>query len=225
MSLCMDAMEAKQSEAADVGFVKVVPIGLIDPALPQRIGRGATGVVEADGAVEVEGIEGQQFQLADSDTIDEGTKVHLTLRRRDIYAKPLDEHQAEKRRQKRTLQQKRKASARAKWRRRKQAEAFWDQYELPFEFDVAIKGRRSGLMHGSAGTGRNVQTVEHLFVQSPFHSGQLVRDADTYLCQNDANLTFDEERHKDGYGGEYMPAVTCAECLDRMERWKTGGAQ
>jgi hypothetical protein len=103
---------------------------------------------------------------------------------------------------------------------RKQAERFWSNYDIPFNQDVAIKGRQSGLSRGSTGTGRARDTVVHLFVQESFTAGRLSRDAETYLCDPNAvpRYQFTEERHTDDKG-QYVPKVTCETCLTRMERW------
>lgn len=107
---------------------------------------------------------------------------------------------------------------------RERAADFWARYDLPFEHDVAIKGRLSGLQRGSAGTGRARDTVNHLFVQEAFEDGRLSRDAESYLCDPNARPEFEftEERYSDDQG-EYVPRVTCQTCLDRMARW--GGDQ
>jgi hypothetical protein len=104
---------------------------------------------------------------------------------------------------------------------RKQAERFWSQYNIPVAYDVAIKGRQSGLTRGSTGTGRARNTVVHLFVQESFEEGRLSRDAETYLCDPNSvpRYEFTEERRTDDEG-EYIPKVTCNTCLKRMERWK-----
>lgn len=105
---------------------------------------------------------------------------------------------------------------------RAEAAAFWDDYEIPFEHDVAIKGRRSGLTRGSAGNGRARDTVNHLWVHESFSAGRLSRPSDTYLCDPTGRpaYTFTEERYSDD-DGAYVPPITCSECLDLMERWET----
>lgn len=104
--------------------------------------------------------------------------------------------------------------------RRDEAEEFWNSHDLPFDFDVGIKGRRSGLTRGSNGTGRSASTVEHLFVQESFKEGRLSRGSDVYLCDDSASFRFDGERFLDDNGDSYMPPVTCSRCLELMQRWK-----
>ena len=104
--------------------------------------------------------------------------------------------------------------------RREEAHEFWGQYHIPFEHDVAIKVRLSGLQRGSSGTGHAADTVVHLHVQEPFTAGRLSRDSDSFLCENDSYVPVDgrEERHVED-GEQYVPKVSCQTCLDRMERW------
>jgi hypothetical protein len=103
---------------------------------------------------------------------------------------------------------------------REKAEKFWEEYDIPFAHDVAIKGRQSGLTRGSTGTGSARNTVVHLFVQESFTAGRLSRDAETYLCDPNTvpKYQFTEERYTDDEG-TYVPKVTCNTCLARMERW------
>lgn len=98
---------------------------------------------------------------------------------------------------------------------------FWYNYEIPFEYDVAIKVRRSGLLRGSSGTGQAADTVYHLHVKEPFSEGRLSRDEDSYLCEKGSLVNFDgrEERHSED-GEVFVPPVTCDTCLDRMARWE-----
>lgn len=105
---------------------------------------------------------------------------------------------------------------------RQRAEQFWDQYDIPFEYDTCIKVRRSGLLRGSSGTGHASDTVVHLHVLEPFTQGRLSRTENSYLCENDSFVGFDgrEERHIED-GESYVPAVTCDTCLKRMARWRT----
>ena len=104
---------------------------------------------------------------------------------------------------------------------RKRAERFWSRYDLPFEHDTCIKVRRPGLLRGSSGTGHAADTVVHLHVVEPFTEGRLSRTADSFLCENDSFVPTNgrEERHVED-GSQYVPAVTCETCLQRMERWK-----
>lgn len=105
--------------------------------------------------------------------------------------------------------------------KRQQAEEFWEQYDIPFEWDTAIKGRRSGLLRGSTGTAHTANTVIHLYVEESFSEGRLKRDEGVYLCEPRSNPSFEftEERFTED-GEEYIPAVTCNACLKKMKRWK-----
>lgn len=102
-----------------------------------------------------------------------------------------------------------------------EAEAFWNSYEIPFEYGLAIKVVRSGLMRGSHGDGRQSNSVTHLHVKEPFKSGRLSRTDDRYLCDPNALVTSQDEEGRHQYEGEYyVPQVTCQSCLDFMDRWK-----
>jgi len=99
---------------------------------------------------------------------------------------------------------------------------FWDEYEIPFDHDAAIKVRRSGLLRGSSGTGHARDTVVHLHVKEAFTAGRLSRESDSYLCENGSTVDFQgrQERHRNDDGDTIVPAVTCKTCLDRMDRWR-----
>lgn len=102
----------------------------------------------------------------------------------------------------------------------REAERFWSQYEIPFDYGTAIKVRLSGLQRGSSGTGRAQDTVEHLHVKEAFRDGRLSRSADSYLCAPDSYVTPNSESQEVDDG---LPRpITCETCLKRMERWKTG---
>lgn len=105
--------------------------------------------------------------------------------------------------------------------KRRAAEQFWDRYNIPFEYDTAIKVRRSGLLRGSSGTGHAENTVVHLHVQETFRDGRFSRDADSYLCEKNSHVRPQgrEERHVED-GERYVPAIDCQTCLERMERWE-----
>lgn len=105
-----------------------------------------------------------------------------------------------------------------------EAEAFWSNYEIPFEHGLAIKTVRSGLMRGSDGTGRQANSVLHLHVQEPFTAGRLSRTDGRYLCDRNAAVTPQDEEGAQTHEGEpYLPPVTCQSCLDFMERWEVDG--
>lgn len=103
---------------------------------------------------------------------------------------------------------------------------FWTEYDIPFDYDVAIKVRRSGLLRGSNGSGHARDTVVHLHVKEPFTDGRLSRDADSFLCEKGSFVPFDgrEERRSED-GNSFVPLVTCETCLDRMARWEVDDAE
>lgn len=88
-------------------------------------------------------------------------------------------------------------------------------YSIPFDYTTGIKVRRSGLLRGSTGTGRDRRTVNHLVVKEDFQDGRLSRDANTFLCEPNSSLVQVEDGEHD------IPReVTCSKCLDLMERWE-----
>lgn len=102
--------------------------------------------------------------------------------------------------------------------RARQAERFWEKYDIPFEYGTAINVRRSGLQRGSWGDGRARDTVQHLHVKEPFEAGRLSRWTDSLLCEKDSHVTKQMEEQSLAEGLEKR--VTCETCKDRMERWK-----
>lgn len=102
------------------------------------------------------------------------------------------------------------------------ARRFWNRHEVPFEHDVRIKVRRSGLSRGSSGTGRARDTVNHLYVLEGFSEGRLSRSSDVYLCDDSARIRdSDSETISDPDGeAKMLRAVTCKRCRELMERWE-----
>lgn len=99
-------------------------------------------------------------------------------------------------------------------------------YDIPFEYDVAIKVRRSGLLRGSSGTGHDAATVVHLHVKEGFVDGRLSRDVDSFLCEKGSYVPIHgrEERHVED-GKQFAPPVSCETCLDRMARWEVDNGE
>lgn len=201
--------------------VQVTTVGMIPPTLPDVLMQGVEGTVQDDGVIDLDEVGGTHLKLQDPSTIEPGTRVYVDRIRGFEMCRPVDIR--ERRRKEKKAEKFLKARERRQRRKqaRQEAEAFWDQYDIPFEWDVAIKGRRSGLTRGSWGDGRAKNTVEHLFVREAFEDGRLRRPADVYLCNNEASLRFDEgERRQDENGNSFIPPVTCQTCLERMKRWK-----
>lgn len=207
------------SNTNSIGWKRVIVAGMVPPGLPRVLRGGAEGTVQKDGSIDVDDIEDTSLKLDDTEAISPGTRVSITRRKGYEYCRPLAERNREQREQERRQDKKVRARARAKdWRRNRAAE-FWDCYEIPFEYDVAIKGRRSGLQRGSWGDGKASNTVYHLFVQEPFSEGRLQRANNTYLCDDEANHRFEKERQHDSEDSPFLPKVTCVECLRKMQRW------
>lgn len=213
-------MSQDSSERSTDWPVRVKTVGMVPPHLSEILRGGAKGTVRGDGAIELDDLDGVHLALENPDAVAEGTRVQVnSLGNTCVSLEKMERREKEKKAQEFLKARERR---RERKKARQEAEAFWEQYEIPFEYDVAIKGRRSGLLRGSNGTGRDSSTVEHLYVQEAFEDGRLSRPKDVYLCNNEAKLRFDEgERRQDENGESFIPPVTCQTCLDRMERWKT----
>lgn len=194
--------------------------GMVNPAIISRLQGGSEdGIVTENGHVTL--VDGDQMFRLDAE-LEPETEVTVYL----SDGHPYCETEEQRRRAERTRQHAKALEeyerAKRKDRARGEAEEFWAQYDIPFDYDIAIKGRRSGLLRGSRGDGRDSRTVRHLFVEEAFTAGRLERDADTYLCNDDATLRHTDGNHTrhDSDGNPYTPPVTCKTCLKRMNRWK-----
>ena len=180
--------------------------------------RGEVTEVTEDGTVEVDGVT----YAPRGEGLEPGMDVYVTRRRGGEYVRPLAEHQREQERKERRRELKDRARERYQDWKHRRAREFWNQYSIPFQWDVAIKARLSGMTRDSWGDGRAADTVEHLYVREGFSEGRLTRDADRYLCDDSAEFRHTEgERRQNSDGEEYIPPVTCSRCLDLMDRWRT----
>lgn len=215
-----------EREDANVGWIRLGVRGMVPPGAAGKV-PDSTGRVSEDGTVTVHGIT----FVPTEDGLDPGTEVYVTrlMGARGEYARPLAEYEREQARKERRKNLKRRARERVKDWKQNRADAFWNQYAIPFQWDVAIKGRRSGLSRGSWGDGRAANTVEHLYVAEPFSEGRLSRHADRFLCDPNSavspHLPFDGVRAHNSDGDEYRPPVTCERCLDMMARWKASDTE
>jgi len=206
--------------------VRLTVHGLIPPTLQGSL--PATGVIEESGRITETGID-LTMVVPDDAEIEPGTSV--TIRLCDGYLYAISDEQRQRQQYEREAQAHLHARERrlAKQRRYEEAIAFWSDYDLPFDYRVAIKGRRAGLLRGSSGDGTVSNTVTHLYVLESFEAGRLSRtvpksprdrDEGVYLCDDTASF-----RHTEGCertspdGVTYSPPVTCERCLDLMERF------
>ena len=210
------------SNQEDVGYVPVTVSGLVYPGLVDTLRSGVEGTIGEGGRIQLDDHD-HTLRLSNTDEIEPGTRVYVRYfyRRRATYCQPREEREREQRRKERRRELKQKARERVKDWRRRRADEFWKDYDLPFEYDVAQKGRRSQLQRGSTGTGTTSQTVNHLYVLESFEQGRLKREANRYLCDNQAEFRFTEVRGMDLDGESFVPRVTCQTCLSRMERFQT----
>jgi hypothetical protein len=200
--------------------------GLIPPGLIQTVRGGMAGTVTDDGDIRLSDSRETRLVVAETrgepDDLEPDAEVEVSVRGGNLWCKTVRQVRGEEMARRRKKRQEAHARKREQDEKRREAEAFWNQYELPFEHGVRIKQVRSGLLRGSSGTGRNASTVEHLFVHEAFEDGRLSREAETYLCDPSAHLPDQGDiTRTDADGNEYAPPVTCQTCLERMERFKT----
>lgn len=107
------------------------------------------------------------------------------------------------------------------------AEIFFQQFSFPFKYDVGEKEVLSGLSENSWGDGRRKNTVIHLLLEEDWTDGRLKRKAGDFLCtsKNGSNgNSWSEQnlhiRHHDGQNQQYMPSVTCKQCLKFLKRYE-----
>ena len=205
--------------------------GLVPPGIQQAL--PAYGSITESGHVDVDDLD-ITLVVPDDTDFDAGEHVEVSLGSDGhLFATTTEQRQREEYERKAQRYLKAREQRQRKKRRKREAEEFWSQYEIPFEYTVAIKGRRSGLLRGSSGTGRTSNTVEHLFVKESFEDGRLSRevpahrqeddrDGGVYLCKDEASFRFDDCTRRGSDGEAYLPPVTCKACLNLMKRWKTG---
>jgi len=210
------------STLEDDEYARVVPDGLVPPGLADQLTLGVEGFVRKDGKIALDSVSGLHLKLKDTDAIEPRTDVYVTRRRGKEWAIPLELHerkQYEKKAQNRLDERKHQ---KRKERRKREAEEFWQQYDIPIEYGTAIKLRMSGLRRGSWGDGRAADTVQHLHVKEDFKEGRLERSANSYLCEKDSHVTEQSTEKQLDSEQDLERKVTCETCLDRMERWKVG---
>lgn len=196
----------------------------INPAFVQNIQQGTAKGIVQEGAVEA---GGDLYQIKGHECPEDGTEVIIRDGDNGLYCETVEQVEQEKAERQRDRHEKERQreheQARKQDRRRAEALQFWEGYDIPFEYDVRIKVRLSGLTRGSNGTGRAKDTVEHLYVREGFEEGRLSRSADRYLCDDDAHIRDEEsEVAADSNGNSYEKPVTCKACLNLMERWERG---
>lgn len=216
--------ESNSAVEADDGRYPLAMPSMISPAFASDLSRG-----KAKGTVQGRAVETgtQRFRLKVDNPPEDGTEVVVREGDEGLYCKTVKQVEKEKREKERRRQERKRKREheqdRKRDRRRAEALRFWAQYDIPFTFDVRIKQRKSGLSRGSWGDGRAADTVEHLYVREAFDEGRLSREADRFLCNDDAHMRDREGISKsDTEGNPYTPQVTCKTCLKRMKRWKQG---
>ena len=182
---------------------------------------GRRGDVVENGTVIIEGVT---FAFID-ETLDDGTEVVFWLGNWGYCYKKsdLDEYKAIRERQ---LKQEEFERKKLSNKRRKQANAFYEAYDVPFKFHINIKDVLSGLTENSMGNGTKKNTVYHVILDEDFTQGRLKRSSGEFLCSqpkiasNWGNGRGDQTWHTDSDGTEYVPQVNCKACLKILERFK-----
>jgi len=218
-------MVANQPTQSDdkPGYARVVASGVIPPNLPRELRNGVKGFVRKDGKISLEGISGLHLKLSDQDAIEPRTDVHVERRRGAEWAIPVDEYEIKQYEEKAKAHLEAREARKREEKRKRDAERFWNRYDIPIEYGTAIKVRRSGLQRGSAGNGRAADTVQHFHVKEGFTEGRLSRTADSFLCEKDSHIFKQNEEPQLDSELDLERKVTCETCLDRMERWKSTG--
>lgn len=207
---------------SETGYVRLVANGFVKPGTARQIMGGIEGKILQNGVLD---IANQSLRLKDRDAIEPGTEVYVKRFKGMEWCIPLEEYKQKQYEKKAEQHLEHRKHQRKQNQKRRDAERFWKRYDIPFDHDVAIKGRLSGLTRGSNGNGRDKRTVNHLYVLEPFEEGRLSRPNGTYLCKAGASFEFKEERALDGGGNEYVPEVTCKACQELMQRWKSTPSQ
>lgn len=206
------------------GWTRLTFPRFANPAVVSTLqSRMETGTVREDGRVDLDeiGVQGEALEQVGENPVEPGTDVVVRLQGGDPHCRPLAEQKRVEREVKERAEKRDRARERLKDWKHRRAREFWDRYDIPIQWDVAIKGRRSGLSRGSWGDGRAADTVEHLYVLEGFEDGRLERDADRYLCDDSAEHRFTEgERRENSDGDTFTPPVTCKTCLTLMDRWR-----
>jgi hypothetical protein len=175
------------------------------------------GVVR-DGEVQLE--EGS-LKFSD-DPYPDGTKVEVKIK--NDYYRALSEDEL-----------KRKEEEQENWSRLKEAvkqydtekrvedrQEFWDSYDIPIDYKLAVNLRKSQLRRGSTGTGLCQDSVHHLYVCESFKDGRLERDEGRFLCKGESDNPSVVQHSLNYYpseGEKYARKVSCKSCQNLMERW------
>jgi hypothetical protein len=182
--------------------------------------RGQELTVAPDGCIHYDGVK---IRFVD-ESLPAGTKVIMDTDSW-IWAMKVEDHQAKVEKAK---QEQRKRQQVEEERRRKieeQARVFHESIDFPVTYSVGRKAVLSGLSLDSWGDGQKKNSVHHLLLEEDFQSGRLQRKAGDFLCTslsgNNGKLWVDP-RVKHGQS-EYMPEVTCKQCLKIISKFRKDG--
>lgn len=95
---------------------------------------------------------------------------------------------------------------------------FWQQYNIPFKFEVGIKPVLSGLSKNSWGDGSSRATVYHIILKENLQSNKLKRRVNDFLCSQPKGNFYSEPFIT--LNDEILMEVTCKQCLKQLEKYK-----
>jgi len=151
----------------------------------------------------------------------DGDELYLILKRDGFYAtKKVDTDEYEqKEAEARKIRQKRNTLILdlRYYEDKLEQEAFWNQYDIPFKFQVDIKTVLSGLSESSNGDGCQSNTKYHIVLNEDTTIGRTKRTKGQFLCTQPKGRHYYNFREKDTYSGNI---ITCAECLKKIEKFK-----
>ena len=200
-------------------------VRFVNPRFYGDMSRGITTVTTNEDTITV----GDQ-KLFPSEKLRVGEKVKLGVWQRNFYLwyqTEIDEYNKHKER----IRLKNEKLARIEKEKQiklksKLSQDFWDQFNIPFEYEIQVKEVLSGLKEGSNGCGTNKRTKFHICFKEDYKQGRLTREAGDFLCSNSkskwgANWSgsigfYNWDKDSDGV----KRLITCKSCLKKMERFK-----
>lgn len=164
------------------------------------------------------------FRFSDTPLVN-GTKVMVSYNR-NFYCEPLEDIEQRNESVRLKWEEKAKLESQRQLDTKAEAELFWANYKIPFEFTLGIKEVLSGLQMNSGCNGQKRNTVTHVVLTQDIKVGRIIRGKGDFLCSNSksrwgANWSNTlGDGHWDWANGEkYLPKITCASCLKKLEKY------
>ena len=195
-----------------------------NPALFERLRQsGVEGTLVEDNQIDVDDFD-DGLEIVETNFIEPGKRIEARYMGGMIVCRTEEMRRYAELESKAEWRAKQWELRRERERERRETEEWWDGYDIPFEFDVAWKGRVDQLRRGSSMTGLDSRSVAHLFVLEEFEEGRLSRSEESYLCRAGGEWQFHPGDGSDIQTDTSIdtPAhkVECSKCLELMERWK-----